>query len=193
MPRPRTVDDEQILQAAARAIGEVGPAHMTLADVGKRIGLSPATLVQRFGSKRGLLLALAVHDADAMPGRIRAVAAADEPLPALAEVMAGFAATVSSVREFANHLSFLLMDLSDPEFQRISQRHAVAIQEAIEEVLVSAVDRGQARLRLSPGETARLIHAVYSGAMVTWGMNPEGQPREAVHSALSAVLATIGT
>jgi len=40
-------------------MGELGPAKLTLARVAKAAGLSPATLVQRFGSKRALLLALA--------------------------------------------------------------------------------------------------------------------------------------
>ena len=57
-PRPRTVPDEQILGAAHRAMSRLGPARWTLAEVAKEAGLSPATLVQRFGSKRGLMLAL---------------------------------------------------------------------------------------------------------------------------------------
>src|SRR5918992_5126590 len=58
-PRPRTIDDGDILQAAAMTISRVGPSNFTLADVASAVGLSPATLVQRFGSKRGLMLALA--------------------------------------------------------------------------------------------------------------------------------------
>src|SRR5262245_49678369 len=58
MPRPRTASNESILDAAFRVITRLGPANLTLADVAGEVGLSPATLVQRFGSKRGLLLAL---------------------------------------------------------------------------------------------------------------------------------------
>ena len=58
-PRQRTVSDEDILAATARVVGRIGSGEMTLADVGKEAGLSPATLLQRFGSKRSLLLALA--------------------------------------------------------------------------------------------------------------------------------------
>ena len=57
-PRPRTVPDEHILGAAQRTMSRLGPARWTLAEVAKDAGLSPATLVQRFGSKRGLMLAL---------------------------------------------------------------------------------------------------------------------------------------
>jgi AcrR family transcriptional regulator len=58
MPRPRTVTDEHILGAAHRAMARLGPGRLTLADIAKEAGLSPATLIQRFGSKRGLMLAL---------------------------------------------------------------------------------------------------------------------------------------
>ncbi|MGY5106972.1 helix-turn-helix domain-containing protein, partial [Streptomyces sp. 900105245] len=63
-----------ILRAAADVIGRVGPVGLTLAVVAREVGLVPGTLVQRFGSKRGLLLALAeqsAKDAELRPGRVR--------------------------------------------------------------------------------------------------------------------------
>src|SRR5207247_1703558 len=57
-PRPRSTTDADLLTAAARAVSQVGPSRLTLADVAREAGVAPATLVQRFGSKRGLLLAL---------------------------------------------------------------------------------------------------------------------------------------
>ena len=74
MGRPRTKPDAAVLEAAGRVFGTVGPGF-TLADVAKEAGLAPATLVQRFGSKRGLLLAvskLAAEGADACFAQIRA-------------------------------------------------------------------------------------------------------------------------
>ena len=48
-PRPRTVQDAAILDAAIEVLGRIGSEKMTLADVGAEVGLSAATLVQRFG------------------------------------------------------------------------------------------------------------------------------------------------
>jgi len=53
------VTDTTVLEAAYRVITRLGPRQFTLADIAREAGLASATLIQRFGSKRGLLLALA--------------------------------------------------------------------------------------------------------------------------------------
>jgi AcrR family transcriptional regulator len=49
MPRPRTISDEAILDAVLALAHRVGPARVTFAAAGAEVGLSAATLVQRFG------------------------------------------------------------------------------------------------------------------------------------------------
>src|SRR5262245_12238124 len=118
-PRPRTVPDEQILGAAQRAMGRLGPARLTLAEVARAAGLSPATLVQRFGSKRGLMLALwagAVEGVDACFEMLRPAHAS--PLKALVAAAAELSRHTGSPEELSNHLAFLQIDLSDPEFHQ---------------------------------------------------------------------------
>ena len=57
-PRPRETSDEEILAATARAMQRHGPAQLTLVHVAKEAGVVPATLIQRFGNKRNLLLSM---------------------------------------------------------------------------------------------------------------------------------------
>lgn len=188
MPRPRTVDDEQILVAAAGAVGDLGPSRMTLADVGRRVGLSPATLLQRFGSKRGLLLALAATGIEAMPARIRCASETAHVLDSLVGVLADLTAGIEEPAQFANHLSFLLMDLSDPDFQALSRRHTEAVQTALHDVLRVAVERGELPRSADPASLSRLVHSIYNGALLCWGMAPHGRPADAVRAALLDVL-----
>ena len=83
-PRRRTKDDAAILEAAGRIIARLGPANFTLADVAREVGLSAATLVQRFGSKRGLMLAVAESARDSVDTCFAAVRRAHpSPLDAL--------------------------------------------------------------------------------------------------------------
>jgi AcrR family transcriptional regulator len=58
MARPRGIADEQLLAAAQELLYEVGPAAFTLEKSASRAGVSAATLIKRFGSKRQFLLAL---------------------------------------------------------------------------------------------------------------------------------------
>src|SRR5437867_3204962 len=119
MSRPRTIADADILAATARAISRLGPANLTLADVAKEAGLSPATLVQRFGSKRGLLLALATGTVESVEACFQAVRAAHRsPLDALVALATEMTRHVDTPEEMANHLAFLQIDLSHPDFYR---------------------------------------------------------------------------
>ena len=66
MPRPKATSDQHLLAAAHRVVMRLGP-NLRHADVAKEAGVSAATLVQRFGSKRGLLLAFAASGSSGLP------------------------------------------------------------------------------------------------------------------------------
>ena len=190
MVRPRTVTDETLLDAAAAAVAAVGPTALTLAEIGSRVGLSPATLVQRFGSKRGLLLALARHSADALPNQLRLAAGAPAPAAALIDSLTSLADSITTSAQFANHLAFLLLDLTDPDFQEVSRIYARGVETAIADVL----DAGRAAGELV-GEShqwttlPRAVHSAYNGALVTWGMTNDGLPGQHVRDQLNQLLA----
>jgi AcrR family transcriptional regulator len=167
MARPRTVPDEAILAGAAAAVAALGPNDVTLAQIGERVGLSAATLLQRFGSKRGLLLALARRGVDTLPAHL----AAAQSIEALIEAYAAIAAQVRTSTEFANHLSFLLLDLSDPEFRQITRDYTRAVEAATSTVL-----RAGGVTSPEADGLARAVHAAYNGALITWGMAGDGSP-----------------
>ena len=58
-PRPRKVTDDELFAATYAAMTKLGPGELTLAAIAKEAGVTAAVLVQRFGSKRDLLLTLA--------------------------------------------------------------------------------------------------------------------------------------
>src|SRR5690349_11468852 len=67
MSRPRTRTDDDILDAAAKVLLRKGPHAFTLAEVAEEVGLAPATLLQRFRTKKGLLVAFARRASSATP------------------------------------------------------------------------------------------------------------------------------
>jgi AcrR family transcriptional regulator len=186
-PRPRATSDEAILAATYRIVSQRGP-NLTLADVAKEAGVSPATLVQRFGSKRGLLLAFASTGAVGMGEefeRIRkkhrsAVAA----VYALADCMAGMAVTPETL---SNSLAFLQMDLVDPEFHTHALAHSRATHVEMTRLLDDAVAAGE----LKPCDTRRLAHAVQalmSGSLLQWAIERDGPAAARMREDLEVLL-----
>ncbi len=189
--RPRTATDAQVLAGAARAIARVGPARLTLAEVGREVGLAPATVLQRFGSKRGLMLALVRHstltaaDGFAIPAKSR------HPVRALIDGMADRTEGLTPVA-LSNHLAFLQMDLADPEFRQLAGEHARAVREQIQICLDAAVAAGQ----LSTQDTLRLARSVqvaYNGAVLSWALEPEGRLDDRVRQEIEVTLAAFRT
>jgi len=174
MPRPRSVSDEAILAATARTIGRVGPLRLTLAHVAREVGLSPATLIQRFGSKRALLLAFARQgggDEQGYMDRLRA-----EGRTALATARAFllcFAGLAQSPKEMANNLAFLQIDLTDAAFHRITSRLFRSQHQALAGLLAEAQAEGE----LGPVDAralARVLLAVVNGSLLTWAVYRDG-------------------
>jgi AcrR family transcriptional regulator len=188
-PRPRSTSDADILSATHRAVTRVGPMRLTLADVAREAGVSPATLVQRFGSKRKLLLALVATGSGEIEAEWAAILslAQRSPLEALyayAECWAGMAPTPDVL---ANHMSFLQMDLVDPEFQRHAQANARQTLEFLRKTLAGAVDKGE----LAPCDTARLARAVQAtigGSLMQWAIDRDGKLRKRLREDLETLL-----
>ncbi|XXF78415.1 TetR family transcriptional regulator [Myxococcaceae bacterium GXIMD 01537] len=190
-PRPRTISDEEVFQGTVRAIGRVGPAKLTLADVGREVGLAPATLIQRFGTKRGLLLAL-VRASNASLGEEFAAARAGHasPLGALAAVLEGMTRGLDTPEVVAHHVALLQMDLSDPEFRAEAREHSRTLEAELRRLLEEAVRAGELR----PCDTARLARAAlaaFNGAMMQWALHAEGTIGAWVEDTLATLFAPL--
>ncbi len=188
-PRPRTVSDEHILMAAQRAMARLGPTRLTLAEVAREAGLSAATLVQRFGSKRGMMLALwtgAVDGVDACFDMLKA--AHTSPLDAVIEGATMLARGTKSAEELANHLAFLQIDVSDPEFRE----HMLLMSRRTEAGYRRLLDDAVAANELLPCDTMRLARAVVSisgGSLIGWAVFREGTAEAWVKADLETLLA----
>jgi AcrR family transcriptional regulator len=187
-PRPRTVADEDIIAAAATVIGRLGPGKLTLAGVGQEIGLSAATLVQRFGSKRGLLLAMAKSAADSVDACFEMVRAAHQsPLAALVAAATDITRHLDTPEQMANHLAFLQMDLSDPDFHRLMVINSKKQLEGYRRLLQDAIDAGE----LVECDTQRLVRAITSvcgGSLISWAVFRRGSAAAWVRADVEAVL-----
>jgi AcrR family transcriptional regulator len=187
-PRPRETTDEALLEATARAVARHGPARLTLAHVAAESGVAPATLMQRFGSKRGLLLAL-VKQGTASTEQQYAAIRADNPSPlaALFAVASCMARMAPSPEELANHLAFLHIDLIDPDFHQLALQQARAARLEIRGLLDEAVKAGELT-RCDTEKLARAVQVTLGGGLIAWAIERAGTAAEWLRDDLEALL-----
>jgi AcrR family transcriptional regulator len=188
-PGRQKVSDGEIFAAAQRAMTRQGPHELTLADIAAEAGVSPGRLVQRFGSKRALLLALAERFAGSA-GAVFAGLKAAHPRPlatlrAYAACMAGLASTPEAL---SRNLAYLQIDLTDPEFRAHLLANARATRREIESLLRAAVAEGELRRDVDTRRLARTIEAVIGGSLMTWACYREGPAAAWMRRDLDAVL-----
>lgn len=188
MPRPRTVSDEAILDAVLALAYRVGPARVTFATAAAETGLSPATLVQRFGTKRKLLLAADKRAIDLWIGALDR-ATATSPLARVVEGLVRAVDSVATPEQMANAVTMLQLDLADADFHAETLRGARAFRARITSDLSAALAAGELRTGTDIATLARLVETAYHGAMIGWAIHRDFTLADWMREQVQAVLA----
>lgn len=168
-PRPRKASDEEVFAATQRAMQRLSPTQLTLAEIAAEAGLTAGALVQRFGSKRGLMLAMMSGMADwprQFFGQLRAEHAS--PLAALYAYADCFAQMGETPATLAHHLSYLQLDLTDPDFFAHTSAQARATRAEMRELLDAAVAAGELAPGVDTAALARAVEVTVAGSLMTW-------------------------
>jgi AcrR family transcriptional regulator len=173
MGRPRTVTDEQVFQAVAEVVTEEGPSGLTFAAVADRVGLTGPALAQRFGSKRGLLVAFA-RAGGVEPVFQRARDETGDPLMAISTALSSMISGISTRQALANNLAFLHMDLTDEELGRPAIEQSRSIRRHLAALVEEAVSQGSIR-DVDADELAETIYTIYNGALISWAIDGRGK------------------
>jgi AcrR family transcriptional regulator len=189
-PRRRKASDEEVFAATERVMMRVPSAQLRLADVAAEAGLTAGALVQRFGSRQGLLAALAAWAAAGAAVRLAELRAAHPaPLDALRAYARGVAWMGDAPPGLAHHLGYLQLDLADPALRASVRAQAEAGRAWIRALLDDAVAGGALRAGTDTERLARTVEGALSGALLSWGVYQEGSAAAWVADDLEAVLA----
>ncbi len=163
---------EQIIEAATAVFAEYGYAGGSVRTIADRIGVSPASLLQHFGSKEGLLMAvLAEWDRHTVDTSLTDVTGLDY-FRRLPEVMA----THLENRGLLELFSTIAAEASSPTHPArdfIQRRYAFNLA-TLAAHLRQAVDTGEIA-PLTPAEIdqeVRLVTAVLDGIGLQWLLDP---------------------
>ena len=152
-------------------------------------GIAPPTLIQRYGSKRGLLMILARQG---FGGAAEALAAAraihasrvEALISALCQRASGM---LPDPAVMCMQLIGLQGGASDPDFREIAEKQVHEWEQEIGNLLDEAVLWGELR-SCDTKALARLVQAVYSGSLCAWAVVRRGTAAESVREQLETLL-----
>jgi AcrR family transcriptional regulator len=173
-PQPRKVEDADVFAAMGRVMRRVGPAELTLAAIAAEAGVTASALVQRFGSKRELVLAHWRQPAASGQRRPRPAARARSPLAELRAAVTPFAKIAASPRDALRNLAYMQSDWADPALRRHVLRHTRAARARWEQLVIEAVACGELRAGTDAAELARMIEVTLCGSFLSWTLHRDG-------------------
>ena len=188
-PRLRKAEDADVFAAMVRVMMRVGPAQLTLSAIAKEAGITAGALVQRFGSKRELMLAHARYAAATLdvgfgpPGRRTKSA-----LSAICDAAQDYAKLAQSPRAALRSLAYLQRDLADPALRRNLLRLHRAARSYYEQLVADAIGAGELRAETNVQGLARTIEVTLVGSLLAWTLYRKGFASSWLSEDLKAVL-----
>lgn len=175
--------------ATQRAMSRLGPGELTLAEIAAEAGVTAGALVQRFGSKRDLLLALSERFAGGTAEMFAAIREAHRsPLAALRAYGDCISGLATSPQALARNLSYLQIDLTDPDLRQHLVSQARASRVELQSIIKDAIADGELVCGTNPTRLARTVEAILAGSMMSWAYYEEGSATEWMRDDLDAVL-----
>src|SRR5215471_18972347 len=187
-PRRRKAEDLDVFAALVRVMLRRGPAELTLREVAAEAGVTAGALVQRFGSKRAMLLAHARHVAATGDAGLAVPQRTSSPLDTLRSVTTMYAELADSPRAAVRNLAYLLNDLGDPALRRHLLRLSRTARVWYEQLLTEAIAAGELHGVTDVRPLARLIEATLRGSFLSWALYREGAAAEWLREDLEAVV-----
>jgi AcrR family transcriptional regulator len=188
--RPQKVSDDEVFAAAQRAMSRRMPHDLTLADIAEEAGVTPGRLVQRFGSKRALFVALSQRFAGSAGPVFAGLRAAHRgPLATLRAYAACMADLAPTPEALLRNLAYLQGDLTDDVLRGHLVENARASRKEIEALLREAVADGELRRDVDVRSLARTVETVVGGSLLSWATYREGKAVDWLGRDLEAVLA----
>lgn len=170
MPRRKRVSDADLLDALRPTVLAEGPDGVTLPQLAEIAGLSPATLLQRFGSKVELIEAVIDrHTASIVAQLDRPRSPTEDPRLELARWLATLTAGTGDRRVLVGSFQILARDMTVPARNRKARRYLKAVRTEITRALERC---GAPKARASA--LAPLVEAHWHGLVIQWGLGGRG-------------------
>jgi AcrR family transcriptional regulator len=190
--RPRVMTDEAIYLAGLQVLAEVGSERLTLVRLARVLGVTPAAVRQRFGSKRGLLVEMSRRRIEQTEQRFAAARQAhDSPLEALQAAFVAEMDMIAAPQQVANAISAYTDNIGDDEMRAAFATELAVMERHISELLAEAADRGEIEGPVTAERVSTVLAAV-EGTMLVWAIAPRGDIKQRIREAVEVTLGCPG-
>jgi len=184
MARPKTIPDEQVFDALFEALMEGGPDGLTFARAATASGLSPATLVQRYGAREAMVQAVLLRAWDRLDAQTEAADAEEALTPEGAiDLLLRLMPPETADRDAGNGLLLLREDIRNPVLRSRGAAWGHRLADAL----------GR-RLSTDPAQGKRLgwqMASLWQGAHTWWAFTREEPPQRAIRRILEEWVAGV--
>ena len=179
---PRTQEQRRIeaerrlVRAAAELVGELGPARVTLANVGARAGYSRGLATHHFGSKGAMMQRLGETVTSQFRDAIAEESQPDSPVDELRQLIDFYFRVVSDLQPVNRARLVLWADAVAGPSEDIRPQMISAdreFREEIEKRIQLAVNAGEVNDAVDPEGLATVIVAMLRGVALQWVLDDQ--------------------
>jgi AcrR family transcriptional regulator len=183
--RSKTISDDQLLDRLIAAVMEHGPAGLSFAKASKAAGLAAATLVQRFGTRDGMVEAILLRAWDRLDEETSAADAEASADPAGAIwLLLRLTNSGAAEYDFTDGLLLLREDIRNPLLRARGAEWGARLADALGRRLCDDLGRG--------AQLGWQMASLWQGTLVWWAFRRDAEPDVKVAEALEDWCRSLG-
>jgi AcrR family transcriptional regulator len=184
MPRPKTLPDNDVMEAAYELMHRQGPEALTFSRLAQACGLSASTLVQRFRSKADLVRSTLFYAWDRLDEKTATFSSKVRKTPEGAiQLLTMLSRDYGGIEAYADALLILREDLRDPALRARGAKWKATLSRLLEDCF--------ADVPRTPGNIGFLIAAQWQGLLLWWSFDPRGRVEDYVEENLKSFVSAI--
>lgn len=178
MVRKKNLSDDEVLSIVEQVMAREGPVKFRLEHAAVAVGLSSATLLQRFGNKQQMIVK--VFERSNMIFKDAFCGFDESPsLEAVISMLAEWAQGLAGSSNMAEQVQWLAEDMRQSELSDLAAKRFCLMRSAISERLP--------KVRLSHDDAVRLIEAQWHGILIRSGVEGVTDLSQKVRKDISAL------
>ena len=171
MPRKKIITDNTILRIVFDVILKMGVYEFNLKDLSKKTGLSPATLIQRFGSKKNILfeaikLAKQNLKKDLTKIDLRHISPTQEIINIYLEPVN----LIKTPENVAKTLDLIKLDIREKKLNKLMREYFNIRRKKIQPLIIAAQKKKELSSSLNVSKLISNLEAIWHGSIILWAL-----------------------